>query len=90
MMPRGVPLTNIYNMSTNNSTPNKYLTNTVGELNKRKKITGGLTFPPLQKSVIKIQTREGLQKVHKSQRITNHLLYMTLSSLKFDNYFCRS
>ena len=29
-------------LSTNNSTPNKYLTNTVGEFNKRKKITGGV------------------------------------------------
>ena len=35
MMPRGVELTNIYSMSTNNSTLNKYFTNTVGELNIR-------------------------------------------------------
>ena len=35
MMPRGVPFTNIYNMSTNNRTPKKYITNTVRELNNR-------------------------------------------------------
>ena len=39
-MARDVPLTNIYNMSTNNWTPNKYLTNTVGELNKEKHTQG--------------------------------------------------
>ena len=91
-MVRGVPLTNIYNMSTNNLTPNKYFTNTVGELNNRKKITGGLTFPPLQKSVIKIQTREGLQKMHKSARITNHIKYVTICSwkhIKFNKYMCK-
>ena len=82
MMIQSVPLINIYNTSTNNSTPNKYLTNTVGESNKRKEITGGLTFPPLKKSVVKIQTRECLQKMHKSLRITNHIKYVTISSLK--------
>ena len=45
-MARDVPLRNIYNMSTNNSTPNKYLTNTVGESNKRKKITEGVNVFP--------------------------------------------
>ena len=34
-MAREDPLTNIYNLSTNNGTPNKYLKNTVGELNIR-------------------------------------------------------
>ena len=32
---------------------------------------GGVTFPPLQKSVIKIQTREWLEKTHKSVLLTN-------------------
>ena len=45
-MAQDVPLTNIYNMSTNNWTPNKYLTNTVGELNNKKKITGGVDVSP--------------------------------------------
>ena len=45
-MARDVPLRNIYNMSTNNSTPNKNLTNTVGESNKRKEITGGVDVSP--------------------------------------------
>ena len=31
----------------------------------------GVTFPPLQKSVIKIQTREWLEKTHKSVLLTN-------------------
>ena len=45
-MAQNVPLTNIYNMSTNNLTPNKYLTNTVGELNNRKENHwGGWRFP---------------------------------------------
>ena len=35
MMPRGVPFTNTYNMSTNNCTPKIYITNTVRELNNR-------------------------------------------------------
>ena len=46
MMARDVLLTNAYNMSTNNSTPNKYLTNIVGESNKRKEITGGVDVFP--------------------------------------------
>ena len=45
-MARDVPLTNIYNMSTNNWTPNKYLTNTVGELNNRKENHWGVDVSP--------------------------------------------
>ena len=45
---------------------------------KEKKSLGGLTFPPLKKSVVKIQTREYLQKMHKSLRITNHIKYVTI------------
>ena len=45
-MARDVPLTNIYNMSTNNWTPNKYLTNIVGELNNRKENHWGVDVSP--------------------------------------------
>ena len=45
-MAQNVPLTNIYNMSTNNLTPNKYFTNTVGELNNRKKNHWGVDVSP--------------------------------------------
>ena len=45
-MAQNVPLTNIYNMSTNNLTPNKYLTNTVGELNNRKENHWGVDVSP--------------------------------------------
>ena len=82
MMARDVLLTNAYNMSTNNSTPNKYLTNIVGESNKRKEITGGLTFLHFCLSVVKIPTRKCLQKMDKSLRITNHIKYVTMCSLK--------
>ena len=45
-MAQNVPLTNIYNMSTNNLTPNKYFTNTVGELNNRKENHWGVDVSP--------------------------------------------
>ena len=59
---------------------------------KEKKSLGGLTFPPLKKSVVKIQTRECLQKMHKSLRITNHIKYVKICSLKqikLDKYICK-
>ena len=59
---------------------------------REKKSLVGLTFPPLKKSVVKIQTREGLQKMHKSLRITNHIKYVTICSLKhikFNKYICK-
>ena len=45
-MAQNVPLTNIYNMSTNNWTPNKYSTNSVGEFNNRKENHWGVDVSP--------------------------------------------
>ena len=91
-MARDVPLTNIYNMSTNNSTPNKYLTNTVGEFNNRKENHWGLTFPPLQKCVIKIQTREWWQKMRESEENKSCIICdkIFIETEIFDKYYCIS
>ena len=40
---------------------------------KKKSLVGGLTFRPLQKSLIKIQTRKWLEKMTKSMILTNRI-----------------
>ena len=48
-------------------------TTNVLQIHLKKKSPGVLTLPSVQKYVIKIQTRELLQKMRKSMRIINHI-----------------